>query len=84
MSKRLQVVLDDSSYRDLVRVARRHRVTVSEWVRRALRESSLREPGTDPDLKLALVREAARGDYPTADVGTMLEEIAQGSFGRSR
>jgi transposase-like protein len=81
MSKRLQVILDDAEYRDLVRVARRHRVTVSEWVRRALRELSLREPAASPDLKLAVVREAARGDYPTADIGVMLRDIEAGYLG---
>lgn len=83
MSKRLQVILDDAEYRDLSRVARRHRLTVSEWVRRALRELSLREPGAGPDLKLAVVREAARGDYPTADIGTMLGDIERGYLGRT-
>lgn len=78
MSKRLQVIVDDQEYRDLQRIARRHRLTVSEWVRRAVRELSMREPAQSPDRKLAVVREAARGAYPTADIGQMLSEIASG------
>ncbi len=78
MSKRLQVVLDDTEYRDLQRVARRHKLTVSDWVRRAIRELSLREPATTPDHKLAVVREAARGHFPTADIGVMLRDIERG------
>ena len=78
MSKRLQVIVDDQEYRDLQRIARRHRLTVSEWVRRAIRELSMREPTTSPDRKLAAVREAARGAYPTADIGQMLAEIEAG------
>ena len=81
MSKRLQVILDDAEYRDLERVARRHRVTVSEWVRRALRELSLREPTASPEKKLAAVRQAARASYPTADIDTMLAEIERGYTG---
>lgn len=82
MSKRLQVILQDAEYRDLQRVARRHRVTVSEWVRRAIRELARREPPAGPDRKLALVREAARGAYPTAGVEQMLREIEGGYLPR--
>ena len=78
MSKRLQVIVDDQEYRDLQRIARRHRLTVSEWVRRAIRELSMREPATSPDRKLAAVREAARGSYPAPEIGQMLTEIAAG------
>ena len=78
MSKRLQVIVDDSEYRDLQRVARRHKLTVSEWVRRAIRELALREPVQSPDRKLGMVREAARGSYPTADIEDMLEDIERG------
>ena len=34
MSKRLQVLLDESELRDIQRIARRQRVTVAEWVDR--------------------------------------------------
>jgi hypothetical protein len=78
MSKRLQVIVDDGEYRELQRIARRHKLTVSEWVRRAIRELSLREPAASPDRKLAVVREAATGGYPTADIGVMLAEIERG------
>lgn len=81
MSMRLQVIIDDAEYRDLQRQARRHKVTVSEWVRRAIRELAAREPGAAPDRKLSLVREAALGDYPTADIGDLLEQIERGYRG---
>ncbi len=84
MSKRLQVIIDDADYRDLQRVARRHHVTVSEWVRRALKEVALREPTVSPDRKLGVVREAARSSYPTADIDTMLADIERGYLGSSR
>ena len=78
MSKRLQVIVDDGEYRDLQRVARRHKLTVSEWVRRAIRELAQREPAHGPDRKLGVVREAALGSYPTADIGDMLKDIERG------
>ena len=53
-------------------------MTVSEWVRHALRVMRRREPDPDPDRKLAAVRAAARHAFPTADIDTMLREIETG------
>lgn len=78
MSQRLQVLLDEAEFEEIRAIARRHRMTVAEWVRQALRLARRDEPVTDPQRKLAVVREAARGGYPTADIGTMLTEIEQG------
>jgi hypothetical protein len=39
MSKRLQVLLHDSEMSDIQRLAKRDRLTVGEWVRRALRNA---------------------------------------------
>ncbi len=78
MSQRLQVLLDEAEFEEIRAIARRHRLTVAEWVRQALRLARRDEPVTDPQCKLAVVREAARGGYPTADIETMLTEIEQG------
>ena len=78
MSKRLQVLLDDAEFNELKRIARRHRMTVSEWVRQALRELRRREPATDPERKLRVVREAVRHAYPAPEIGQMLHEIERG------
>ena len=59
MSKRLQVVLDDEEFEEIQRVARRYRMTLSEWVRQSLRAARQDEPVGDLDRKLAAVREAA-------------------------
>ena len=83
MSKRLQVLLDDAEYRDLQKLARRHRMTVSEWVRQALRTMRRREPTHDSSRKLAAVRAAARHTFPVADVEQMLLEIERGYLGDS-
>lgn len=81
MSQRLQVLLDESEFAEVRRIARRHRMTVAEWVRQALRLARRDEPAAAPRRKLAAVREAARGSYPTADIGQMLGEIEQGYLG---
>jgi hypothetical protein len=78
VSKRLQVLLDDAEFADIRRAARLSRMTVAEWVRQALRRARREEPTSDARRKLAVVREAARGTYPTADIDRMLAEIERG------
>jgi len=81
MSQRLQVLLDESEFAEIRRIARRHRVTVAEWVRQALRAARRDEPAVAPHRKLAAVREAVRHAYPTADIDVMLAEIERGYLG---
>jgi transposase-like protein len=81
MTQRLQVLLDEDEFDEVRRIARRHRMTVAEWVRQALRAARADEPATDPQHKLAVVREGAQGSYPTADIDVMLAEIERGYRG---
>ncbi len=53
-------------------------VTVSDWVRRTLREAQRRRPSGDVAAKLAAVRVAARHDFPTGDIDQMIQEIERG------
>ena len=78
MSERLQVLLDPQEFAEIRAIARRHHMTVAEWVRQTLRAARRDEPAIDAQRKLRAVREAARGDYPTADIGQMLSEIEGG------
>ena len=82
MSKRLQVVLGDTEYRELERTARRRQTTVSSLVREALRDLQRSEPAGDPQRKLQIVREAVTHTYPAPAIGQMLEEIERGYIGR--
>ena len=77
MVKRLQVLLDEEEYLEIQGVARRQRVTVAEWVRQALRKAREDHPGT-ADTKLRAIADAARHQFPTADIETMLREIEEG------
>jgi hypothetical protein len=81
MSHRLQVLLDEAEFAEIRRIARRHRMTVAEWVRQALRAARRDEPVIDPRRKLAAVREATRYAYPTGDIEVMLAEIERGYLG---
>jgi hypothetical protein len=78
MSKRLQVLLEETELAEIRRAARLSRMTVAEWVRQALRRARREEPVTDTKRKVAVVREAARGAYPTTDIDQMLAEIEHG------
>jgi hypothetical protein len=78
MSKRLQVILDDSELVDIQRAARREHMTTAEWVRQALRAARRAVPRIDARKKLQVVRAATDHAFPTADVDQMLREIEQG------
>ena len=81
MSKRLQVLLPDQEMLDIQRLAKRERLTVGEWVRRALREARTSRPVMEPEAKLKAIRRAAALSFPTADLRQMLDEIEQGYQG---
>jgi len=83
MSIRLQVVLDAAELREIRRAARRDRLTVSEWVRRCLRDARRLQPGRDAGRKLQAIRSAARHEFPTGDIAQMLAEIESGYLRRS-
>jgi transposase-like protein len=84
MSKRLQVILEDDELREIQQVARRHRVTVAEWVRQALRAARREHGAGDPRRKMAVVRAAVGHTFPTGDLEQMLAEIQRGYMGSDR
>jgi hypothetical protein len=78
MSKRLQVVLPDSEMEEIRRIARRERIAVGEWARRALRAARSRQPATEPHVKLKAIRKAAQHSFPAGDISQILAEIERG------
>lgn len=78
MSKRLQVLLEQTEFDEVRAAAKKRGVPVSEWVREALRSSRLREPEGSVDSKVRAVRAAARHEFPTADIDAMLAQIEHG------
>ena len=79
MSRRIQVLLDEQDYREIQGIAGRQRVTLSEWVRQALRKAIVDHQGT-ADAKLRAIIDASRHRFPTADVDVMLREIQDGQL----
>jgi len=78
MSTRLQVILDDTEMGEIRRSAELQHMTVAEWVRQSLRTARQRLPATDSGRKVAVIRAAAKHQFPTADVELMLAEIETG------
>ena len=78
MSKRLQVILNNHECREIQRAARSRHMSVSEWVRLALRLVRNTKPSGSVGKKLKAIRSAARLEYPTADIHRMLAEIERG------
>jgi hypothetical protein len=79
VAKRLQVILQDTDYREIQRAARSRHMSIAEWVRQALVRARRREPQGDVEKKLAAIRTAAaHNSGPAVDIDTMLAEIEQG------
>lgn len=78
MPKRLQVILKDPEYREIQRAARSRHMSIAQWVRQALELARRREPTGEAGKKLEVVRAAARHDYPSGDIDSMLSEIESG------
>ena len=78
MSKRLQVILNDSEMEEIQSVADQEHMTVSEWVRHALRAARRNRSVKDAAKKIAVIRSAARNEFPTGDIQQILKEIEQG------
>jgi hypothetical protein len=78
MAKRLQVILQDSEYREIKRVACARHMSLAEWVRQALERARHREPLGDAGKKLQVIRAAIKHDFPTGDIDQMLTEIESG------
>ena len=82
MSTRLQVVLEDAELREIQEVARGQRMTVSEWVRQALRRARDGAPRVAVHQKLEALRAASKHALPVTDVKQMNREIERGYLKR--
>ncbi len=79
MTKRLQVLLDESELRTIQRLARRDKLTTAEWVRRRLREGAA-SSRSDTASRLAAIHVAYRHASvgPAPEIDQMLAEIERG------
>ena len=70
--------MDEQELQAIRAAARERGMSVSEWVRVALREARRKRSGGDADRKLSAIRAADRHAYPTADIDEMVAEIERG------
>ena len=70
-----EAVGEDDELRELQRVARQHRMTTAEWVRRSLRAAREADAAADTGQKLGVIRRAAGYSFPTGDIDKMLSEL---------
>jgi hypothetical protein len=84
MSKRLQVILQDSEYREIERAARARQMSIAEWVRQSLASVRRQEPEGSVGKKLEALRIATQHEFPVAEIDRMLAEIEEGYTAGSR
>ena len=73
MKKRLQLLLDETEYREIQHLARLQRITLADWVRQALRKARSTHPSS-METKLRAISDASQHHFPTTDIQTMLRE----------
>jgi hypothetical protein len=78
MTKRLQVLMDDSELREIQRLARKQRLTTADWVRRELRAAAAEQQRPDAGTKLRAIDEASAHDFPAPAIDQLLAEIERG------
>ena len=78
MSKRLQVIIDDDEFTAIRKLAAQQKISVAEWVRKAIQKARQSQPSKDANRKLEAIRAAVRYDFPTGDIDQMLGEIESG------
>ncbi len=78
MSKRLQIVVKDSEYATIEGFATVSGMTVSEWVRQAIRAAELSKSHKDVKKKLAALDRAILNNFPTGEISGILDEIEGG------
>ncbi len=75
MSIRLQVLLDDEELTEVRQYAEQERMTVSAWVRRAIRHEINERPAARVQEKLASIARAKSCEYPSGDYADMAADI---------
>lgn len=81
MTKRLQVLLEEAELEEIRKTARRHRMSVAEWVRQSLRAARQAEPRIAVRSKLQAIRAAVEQEFPAGDIDQMLDEVERGYTG---
>ena len=84
MSKRLQIVVDDEAADRYERCAAAEGLSLSAWIRQALRGAEREVSVADTGPKLAAIRAAYDHAFPAPDIATLLEEVERGYLDADR
>jgi hypothetical protein len=84
MPKRLQVILQDSDYREIQRAARSRRMSLAEWVRQSLASARRQQPEGSISKKLQALRIASQYEFPAGEIDQVLAEIESGYLSGQR
>ncbi len=72
------MLVSEAEMRELKAVAHKERLSVGEWVRRAIHSTMGRVPSRSPEEKLSAINSASLHSFPAADVDQMNREIEEG------
>ena len=78
MSKRLQIIVNDSEADIFRRVAESSGLSLSEWARRALGREASRQSGPGAAQVLEALDRALECGHPTGDIDRILADIEAG------
>jgi len=78
MSTRLQILLDDNDLSEVKELAMEENLTVSAWVRRAIKHEKKERPGTAARKKLEVILNFSKYDFPISDYKDITAEIDSG------
>lgn len=78
MSMRLQIIVDEDEAERYRKAARREELSLSQWVRNALRKELRSQRGPSPEQKVAALDKALQKGHPTRDIDQMISEIEAG------
>lgn len=70
--------MDEEEAERYRRCARAEGLTLSEWVRRALRRAGARRRGPSPERRLEALERALACGHPTGDIDDLLSDIERG------
>ena len=70
--------MDERELAEIEAVARQSAMSVSEWVRQALRTARDTNPSEEAGKKLERIRLSMRHEFPSGEIDDMLREIERG------
>lgn len=78
MSRRLQVLLPENDYAELIRMTKKIKITVAEWVRNVIRKGIQENKPISSEKKISNILKYAKYQGPTASIEQILKEIEKG------